>query len=225
MERTLRHVKQSAKLNLAAIGERTSKLKIADLFVDASHVGHHIKAQEFSEPFDDQLENWWRECPCGSWLMWVAAKLGGDPLLLVAAACDCARQSIRFLPDDERRPVSVIEVAERWTRNLATADECRNAADQIPDIQSEIGERLQSDPDSTLPGVNTAAAMLAAAATEMPANAAAFAHDPGWFANFVSQAASRAAAAARNVGGEKDWWTMQEVCANLVRDKLPAPKV
>jgi len=196
-------------------------MNIAELFNDASHVGFNDEARQFAEQFGDNLAGWWRECPCGSWLLWVAGNSGVEASILVAAACDCARQSLQFLPPDETRPESVIAVAERWTQNKATVEDCRKAADSVEAIQTEIGERLQSDLFPKPEGINVAAAMLAAAAAEMPANAAAFSHDPTWCANFGSKAAARAAAAARNAKGDDEWWAMQLACARLVRDRLP----
>lgn len=196
-------------------------MNIAELFLDASHVGSPDKARTFSEPFGNNISNWWRECPCGSWMLWVAGNSGVVPSTLVTAACECARQSLRFLPPKESRPEAVIAVAEKWTEGVATVDDCRNAANSIGAIQTEIGERLQSDILPPIAGVNTAAAMLAAAAAEMPANAAAFSADQKWCAKFSSQAATRAAAAARHAIDDEGWWTMQKTCANLVRKTLP----
>ena len=196
-------------------------MNIAELFIDASHVGRPDAAHQFSEPFDGDFPNWWSECPCGSWMLWVAGLTGTPPVKLVDAACGCARQALQFLPADETRPESVIAVAEKWVAGHATTDECRIAGDSIGTVSRELGERLQSDLLPPIPGVNAAAAMLAAGAAEMAAMAVAYADDPNWCANFASQAATRAAGAARYAGDDESWWAMQETCAQLIRRTLP----
>ena len=193
-------------------------MNIAELFNDASHVGSPKLARQFSEPFGSDFPSWWAEAPCGSWMLWVAGLLDTPPKKLVTAACDSARQSLRFIPSSETRPEAVIAVAEAWIEGHATIEDCRIAAESIGGVQLELGEWLQSNP---VPGINSAAAMLAVGAAEMPANAVAFSGDRTWCANFVSQAATRAAAAARHAIDDNAWWTMQKTCADLVRQSIP----
>ncbi|QDU97725.1 hypothetical protein [Lignipirellula cremea] len=196
-------------------------MNVASYFENASHVGAPEEAARFAASYGDRQDEWWRACPCGSWLIWVAGNCGVDPALLVAAACDCARQSLVYLPPGETRPESVIAVAESWIRERATVDECRQAGDSIGAIQRDIGDRLQDASLAPIPGIFPAAAMMAAAAAEMPAMAAAFSGDPTLCANFASQAAARAAAAARFAVDDQEWWAMQARCAERVRRRIP----
>jgi hypothetical protein len=51
-----------------------------------------------------------------------------DRKLVVLAACDCAEQALRFVPDGENRPRAAIETARKWAVGLATIDEVRAAS-------------------------------------------------------------------------------------------------
>lgn len=74
------------------------------------------------------LEEAWRECPRGDWLLWLAAGLRINQKLLVSAACACARTALRNVPEGEDRPRIAIETAEAWTRGEATPSEVQSAA-------------------------------------------------------------------------------------------------
>src|SRR5690606_8268922 len=71
----------------------------------------------------------WRACEDGSWLLWIAARLGVDRRLVVTATCQCARLALPHVPEGEDRPLKAIEAAERWVDGLATIEEVRQAAD------------------------------------------------------------------------------------------------
>ena len=71
----------------------------------------------------------WRTCPRGDWLLWWLATAGLDRKALVFATCQCARLSLRFVPEGEARPLAAIETAEAWTRGEANIDAVRDAAD------------------------------------------------------------------------------------------------
>ena len=70
----------------------------------------------------------WRACRRGDWLLWLAARVGVDRRLIVLAACDCARLSLRYVPAGDDRSRVAIETAERWARGEATIEEVRAAA-------------------------------------------------------------------------------------------------
>lgn len=55
-------------------------------------------------------------CPRGDWLLWVLAHLDLRRPLLVLAACACARQALRYIPEGEDRPRLAIATAEAWAR-------------------------------------------------------------------------------------------------------------
>ena len=73
----------------------------------------------------------WRSCPRGDWLLWFAAKIGVDRRLVVAAACEIARDALPIFegkyPDDNR-PRKAIETAEEWCKGKATQEQVRMAA-------------------------------------------------------------------------------------------------
>ena len=59
----------------------------------------------------------WATCPRGDWLLWLAARVGVDRHVVVAACCACARTALRYVTDPrELRPLSAIMIAEAWAR-------------------------------------------------------------------------------------------------------------
>lgn len=76
---------------------------------------------------DKTLEQAWKICKRGDWMLWYAAKVNYDIKQIVLAACACARLSLKYLPKDELRPLEAIETAEAWCRDEATIDEVRGA--------------------------------------------------------------------------------------------------
>lgn len=50
-----------------------------------------------------------------------------DPRLAAWAACACAREALRFVPEGETRPLRAIETTERRLAGQATVDEAREA--------------------------------------------------------------------------------------------------
>lgn len=59
----------------------------------------------------------WAECERADWLLWWAARDGADHVVMVRAACACARRSLRFVPAGEDRPRLAIEATEQWASN------------------------------------------------------------------------------------------------------------
>ena len=70
----------------------------------------------------------WELCENARWMLHAAATVGVDRRLVVLAACDCARTSLRHVPAGEARPLRAIETAEAWARGEATAEQARTAA-------------------------------------------------------------------------------------------------
>ena len=75
----------------------------------------------------------WRECPDGSWMLWLLGMLSGpvgskSRKKLVLAACKCARLALPHVPAGELRPLAAIEASERYCRGEATIDEVGAAA-------------------------------------------------------------------------------------------------
>ena len=76
----------------------------------------------------------WDNCKRGDWMLWLIGRLSGEPgsdrrKKLVTTACECARLSLKYIPDGELRPLKAIETAEKWARDEATLEEVRAAAD------------------------------------------------------------------------------------------------
>ena len=75
----------------------------------------------------------WASCERGDWMLWWCGKLSGASegkgrKLLVLAACDCARLSLKYVKAGEERPLKAIETAERWAHGKATIAEVCAAA-------------------------------------------------------------------------------------------------
>lgn len=192
-------------------------MKISMLFADApTAIGFVDEARRFAESHDANIERWRKRCPSGAWLLWAAGTCGVPSMDVVAGACKCARQALKYLPADELRPQAAIEVAERWVGQRATMEDCVAIGDTIAKVQDEIGRQC-SDAE-----INIASAMLAAGAAAMPANAARYSSDQRWCSHFAAQTVQMAAGAARHAEGDDAMWRMHNECADLVRDILPA---
>lgn len=86
-----------------------------------------------SLPADTTLDDAWRQCERGDWMLWLLGRLSGGPRSksrrrLVLASCGCARLSLKYVPAGEKRPLRAIQTAERWTRGNATLAQVRAAA-------------------------------------------------------------------------------------------------
>lgn len=90
-----------------------------------------IEVYTWASQESGSLYNTWRACPRGDWLLWMAAKLGIERKLVVAAACDCAETSLKCVPEGEDRPANAIRVARAWIAgdaSIAEVSEARRAA-------------------------------------------------------------------------------------------------
>jgi hypothetical protein len=62
----------------------------------------------------------WAACERGDWLLWYAARVGLTPerhRQLIRARCEIARRVLKYLPEEENRPLKAIEAAEKWADN------------------------------------------------------------------------------------------------------------
>ena len=71
----------------------------------------------------------WATCPRGDWMLWIAGRVDIDRRLLVRAACDCARLSLKYVKKGEKRPLVAIQTAEKWCQGKATIKSVRSASD------------------------------------------------------------------------------------------------
>jgi hypothetical protein len=77
----------------------------------------------------------WLDCNRGDWMLWLLGVLSGKPgtdsrKKLVLCACECARLSLRYVREGEKRPLAAIQTAENWANGVAgvTLQDVRNAA-------------------------------------------------------------------------------------------------
>lgn len=70
----------------------------------------------------DTLAEWWANCECGDYMLWLAGKCAGEPgsdlrRPLVLAACECARLTLPYLPKGKtQQSLECIEYTEAWAR-------------------------------------------------------------------------------------------------------------
>lgn len=121
-----------------------------------------------------------------------------DRRLAVWGACACAREALRYVADDEPRPLRAIEVTERWLAGLATLDEVGKARDAAWDARADA----------------YAAAAYAAAATTATYAAAAAAADAAAYADAAAAAANAAAAYAADANAANAWSTSEWTAAH-----------
>jgi hypothetical protein len=134
----------------------------------------------------------WDECERADWLLWWAARTKVDTKQkIVLAACACARQALRFVPADEKRPLRAIEAAERWAKN--PTEKKRKAAARAADAAAYAAAARAADA--------AAYAAAAAAAAARAADAAAYAAAAA--ATDTARAARAAAYAAYAVAEHK----------------------
>lgn len=77
---------------------------------------------------DRDLATAWAECERGDWMLWLVSRLNTDCKLLVLAACDCAEQSLKYVPVGEDRPANALAVARAWCSGQATLKQVVAAA-------------------------------------------------------------------------------------------------
>jgi hypothetical protein len=65
----------------------------------------------------------WRNCENPEWLIWLANRIGATHQQIVLAACACARTALRYIPEEEERPLMAIEAAEAWARGEVSLEE------------------------------------------------------------------------------------------------------
>jgi hypothetical protein len=90
------------------------------------------EAIEWVEAFKGTPVQAWKACERGDWMLWLCGKYAGEPWSdarkpLVLAACECARLALKYVPEDEKRPLVAIETAEKWTKGEATKEEMKTA--------------------------------------------------------------------------------------------------
>ena len=141
----------------------------------------------------------WEACERADWMLWLASKCQIDRLVLVRAACACARTALAYVTKGEDRPRIAIETAERWCDGRATIDDVRAHAAAAADAAA---------------AAHAAAAAAAAAADAADAAAADAAHAAAYTAHAAADAAHAAAAAKVRLTALRDM-------AAIVRQHIP----
>ena len=150
------------------------------------------------------LQDAWDNCDRGEWMLWLLGKQVGEPgtksrKKLVLTACKCARLSLKYIPEDEKRPIKAIQTAEKYARGVKgiTLQDVRSAAAAVYDYAADAD-------DAAADAADAAAYADAADAAAYAAHAAAYAY------------AAAAAAARKNALKE---------CANIVRKDYPKIRI
>lgn len=85
-------------------------------------LGACAEAIEFASRYRSP-EAAWDACHRVDWLIWYAIKAGVPNQLVVRATCACVRTALKYVPEDEPQPRTLIEMSERWCDGLATLEE------------------------------------------------------------------------------------------------------
>ena len=142
------------------------------------------------------LTETWNTSRNGEYMLRKAEEIGVNRKLLVAAACECVRLALKFVPEGEERPRHAIEVTEAWCRGEVGIEKVKEAAKEA-----------------------YAAASASAYAHAYAAHAYA-AHAASAAASASAYAAS-AAASASAAYDNKERLRALALCAKIVRKHIP----
>ena len=179
--------------------------------------------EEWAEAHGGPMEDLWRDCQRGDWLLWLAAKAGVDRHIVVEAACACARTALQYVPSGEENPRRALETAEAWARGKADRTALRAATAKIT-FSADATTTFATYSSTVIFAICSASASAAAAAY-----AAAIAAITGaaTAAAYAANAAAYVASAAFYASdGDKSAWAQTLVeCATIVRAHIGAANV
>jgi len=175
----------------------------------------------------------WDTCERGDWMLWLIGKLSSESgsekrKQLVLTACKCARLALKYIPNDEKRPLRAIETAEQWANgeNGITLDEVRNAAHAAYAAAHVAYAAAGAAADAAAGAAHAAyaAAHVAYAAAGAAADAAAGAAYAAYavaaaaaYVAYAADAAAHAAYAAADAARKQ----ISKQCADIVRADYP----
>jgi len=137
------------------------------------------------------LSEAWETCERGDWMLWLAVAVGVDRKKVVLAACECARLSLRYIPEGETRPLKAIQVAEAWVNGEASLEEVEQAGDAAY-------------------AVSVSAAYAAFAVVDVAGDA-----------SYAAASASSASSAyAASYASDSAWKSTMKQCADIVRKRI-----
>ena len=170
----------------------------------------------------------WATCPRGDWMLWIAGRVDIDRRLLVRAACDCARLSLKYVKKGEKRPLVAIQTAEKWCQGKATIKSVRSASDAADAAYAAAVAVAAVAADAADAAVYVSYAAYAAAAdaadAAVYASYAAYADDAEAAADAAYAAAvavAVAAATAAAAAGAAAAAAAAVACAARVRKRIP----
>jgi len=136
----------------------------------------------------------WRNCENPEWLIWLADRIGATHQQIVLAACACVRTALKYIPEEEERPLMAIEAAEAWARGEASLEEVSAARAAS---RAAVDAALAASLDASVAASRAVcAAVDAALATSRDSAVVYAAVDAALAASRAALAASRDAAVA-----------------------------
>jgi len=81
---------------------------------------------------DRTIEQAWNDCHHGDWMLWLLEEMKGekgwpDEKQNTLLGCWCARRALKYIQEEETRPLKAIETKEKWAKGEITREEM-NAA-------------------------------------------------------------------------------------------------
>lgn len=162
---------------------------------------------EWAEPFGNDWQRLWEDCPRGDWMLGVAARLEVDRAQLVAAACKCARLGLLYLDSEQAALAECLEAVESGVATDAGTNAWRRAHENA--VQ---GAAQAADPAMASAAQAVVAALESVQMPESAAHAAAC----------VIQAA---VLDAGDCGMMAALRFTQGRCAQLVREAVPTEAI
>jgi len=112
----------------------------ATIIKNLKSLNAHTKMIEWAKTQPDP-QTAWDNCERGDWMLWLLEQLAGDlgsesRKKLVLTACQCARLSLKYIPEGEGRSLKAIETAEAWAngKNGVSLEDVKLAADDAADV-------------------------------------------------------------------------------------------
>ena len=160
------------------------------------------------------LQQAWKQCQRGDWLLWLAARAGVDYRQVVLAACDCAEQAApHWTPDTQLACAWALDAARRWVVGKTDLEEVRAAACTATAAAIAAADVAYT---AAITAAITAAAIAAAIAADVAAAiAAAIAA-----ANVAYTAAYTAADAVAYTAADAAYHKSLALSADLVRARI-----
>ena len=155
------------------------------------------EAIEWASSQKGSFQDAWDKCPRGDWMLWLLGRTKADHKKLVLVNCKIARTVLRYVPEDEKRPLRAIKTAEAWVKGKATLEEVKKSA-----YASNAAVYVAAD--------DADAAFAAANAYAAAAYAADASYNTAYYAASYANAAYNTAKSLLN-------------SANIIRELFPKP--